>query len=117
MKKSPEAWVSEWLSISWLNSAIYSFSTTKFNQIPCILSRPAAITAVNSTSDVNKGDKGSVLSPHNDGAACTARNIYSSSKNNISNVQNTVCCKSKSIWNALADVSSMFLQDWCHTEI
>lgn len=118
MKKSHEAWVSEWVSISWLNSAIHSFSTTKFNQIPCILSKPAAITAVNSTSDVNKGDKWSVLSPHDDGAACTARSIYPSSKHNISNVQNTVSYKkSKPILNALADVGSMFLQDWCHTAI
>lgn len=112
MTKSAEVWVSEWVSISWLNSAIHSFSTTKFNQIPHILSRPAAITAVNSTFDVNKEDKGSVLSPHNDGAACTARSIFSSSKNSISNVQNTAFYKkSKPIWNALADVGSMFLQD------
>lgn len=95
MKKSAEAWVSEWVRISWLNSATHSFSTTKFNQIPHILSRPAAITAVNSTSDVNKEDKGSVLSPHNDGAACTARSIYSSSKHNISNVPNAACYKKR----------------------
>lgn len=112
MTKSAEVWVSEWVSISWLNSAIHSFSTTKFNQISHILSRPAAITAANSTSDVNKEDKGSVLSPHNDGAACTARSIFSSSKNSISNVQNTAFYKkSKPIRNALADVGSMFLQD------
>lgn len=95
MKKSAEAWVSEWVRISWLNSTTHSFSTTKFNQIPHILSRPAAITAVNSTSDVNKEDKGSVLSPHNDGAACTARSIYSSSKHNISHVPNAACYKKR----------------------
>lgn len=110
--------MSKWVSISWLNSATHSFSTTKFHQIPHILSRPAAITALNSTSDVNKEDKGSLLSPHNYGAACTARSIYSSSEHNISNIQNTACYKkSKPIWNAFADVGGMFLQDWCHTEI
>lgn len=38
--------------------------------------------------------------------------FFSSSKNSISNVQNTAFYKkSKPIWNALADVGSMFLQD------
>ena len=44
---------------SWLNLAMCytQFLLQNFNQIPSIMSRPAVITAVNSTSDINTEDK------------------------------------------------------------
>lgn len=49
----------KWVSVSWLNSPMcYAhFLPQNFNQISSIMSRPAAITAVDSTSDINTEDK------------------------------------------------------------